>query len=241
MKFIPLDFNFVFSPVYGLHTRADRARLWAGLARVAKRDRGAWVLGGDFNVVSSISEYKGPSTPPLNDILDFQDCIDGCDLLQLPALGSVFTWSGMRSSGRVWEKLDMFLANQEFVDKFETVKIQHWSKTPSDHCPLILMCDSALTQGPRQFRFQNMWLLNEEFLKFVRNKWVRYPTVGGMWGFSEKLKMVKADLKKWNKDVCGNIFGDTVNDKSVFKHTFDACSDRLLMVFLALRCYKYQF
>ncbi|CAH9092322.1 unnamed protein product [Cuscuta europaea] len=193
LRYIPLDFLFVFSPVYGKHTRAERASLWEGMTTFAQAEHIPWVLGGDFNIVSNLGEYKGPSCPLIGDMADFRNCIDECSLLQLPTLGSTYTWTGVRSNGRIWERLDRFLVNQEFLDHFDTCNIQHLSKAASDHCPLLLMCDIASLHGPSQFRFQNMWLTSEEFLPFVRQKRETYHMFGGggMRGMASKLKALK--------------------------------------------------
>ncbi|CAH9130817.1 unnamed protein product [Cuscuta epithymum] len=109
---------------------------------------GPWLLGGDFNVVA---DYKGPSVPRAADMRDFRNCMEYCHLMQPPIVGSSYTWTGVRANGRIWERLDRFLVDQEFLDAFDNVNVHHLSKMPSDHCPILLICETQLIRGPAQF------------------------------------------------------------------------------------------
>ncbi|GKV22123.1 hypothetical protein SLEP1_g32015 [Rubroshorea leprosula] len=60
--------------------------------------------------------------------------------------------------------------------------------------------------GPKPFRSLDCWLELKEFSSFVQEKWSSY-IVEGWEGFKlkEKFKLLKNDLKKWNKEVFGHI------------------------------------
>jgi len=59
--------------------------------------------------------------------------------------------------------------------------------------------------GPKPFRFLDIWQEDKEFGIFVKNKWESYLVQGNeILVLKEKLKMLKSDLKGWNKDVFGN-------------------------------------
>ncbi|MCH93657.1 LINE-1 reverse transcriptase like, partial [Trifolium medium] len=75
----------------------------------------------------------------------------------------------------------------------------------SDHCPLVLRYDNH-DWGPKPFRFNNHWLNNKNFRKVVEGEWASYH-VNGWMGFvlKEKMKHLKGALRKWNKDVYGNV------------------------------------
>lgn len=61
---MPTPFFFTF--IYAKHTRHERQLLWTDLLELQQvvGDR-PWMLGGDFNVISSLDEYVGLSTPNL--------------------------------------------------------------------------------------------------------------------------------------------------------------------------------
>ncbi|KAL8507619.1 hypothetical protein ACS0TY_018234 [Phlomoides rotata] len=72
-------------------------------------------------------------------------------------------------------------------------------RTVSDHCPIILGV-KVRDWGPKPFRCINAWFSHPNFKQFVSNKWVTYRVEG--WGsfiVKEKLKLLKADLKEWNR------------------------------------------
>ena len=51
-----------------------------------------------------------------------------------------------------------------------------------------------------------MWLLSDWFKELVREWWTRCPVIGSnIHCLAEKLKALKRDLRKWNKEVFGNF------------------------------------
>jgi len=60
--------------------------------------------------------------------------------------------------------------------------------------------------GPKPFRFLDIWQEHKEFDNFVKDKLGSYLVQGNeIFVLKEKLKMLKSDLKGWNKDVFGYI------------------------------------
>ena len=51
-----------------------------------------------------------------------------------------------------------------------------------------------------------MWINHDNFKDFVKEKWLSYQgTSPKMLIFASKLRMLKADLKLWNREIFGNI------------------------------------
>lgn len=66
----------------------------------------------------------------------------------------------------------------------------------SDHVPLLLDCDEV-AKGKSPFRFENMWLKESGFLKWVSSKWSSYVIVGDpCFKIAKKLKLLKDALKE---------------------------------------------
>ena len=65
---------------------------------------------------------------------------------------------------------------------------------------------SAIRHGRSVFKFENMWLKVEGFVDRVQQWWNGYNFVG-LLGFilAQKLKALKADLKKWNREEFGDL------------------------------------
>ena len=78
-----------------------------------------------------------------------------------------------------------------------------WSRkcSKSDHVPLLLESDH-FNRGPKPFRSLDVWFSHPSFRKLVEVEWKKM----GSLPILEKLKIWKASLRKWNKDVFfGNI------------------------------------
>jgi hypothetical protein len=70
---------------------------------------------------------------------------------------------------------------------------------------LLLDC-GAPRGGNKYFKFENMWLKHEGFVKQVKNWWLSYEFSGlPSFVLANKLKALKKDLKKWNIEVFGDI------------------------------------
>ncbi|VFQ94511.1 unnamed protein product [Cuscuta campestris] len=195
--------SYRVTTVYGKHKGAERRDLWAGLVNLIPSCK--WIVGGDFNITTACSEHSGRNIPRHIDMEEFKDCLDSCGLVTPHTVGSVFTWSGNRSNGRVMRRLDRALVNNFMMEDFEDICIKHLSKTSSDHKPVLLICSKAPLGGPKPFRFLDAWLNHPTFLKMVSNYWDKTSNHGGMAGLVMKLKGLKGQMKEWNSNTFGNI------------------------------------
>jgi len=61
-------------------------------------------------------------------------------------------------------------------------------------------------EGKRHFKFENMWLKSDGFVEKVQRWWESYDFQGlPSYVLANKLKALKADLKKWNAEVFGDV------------------------------------
>lgn len=141
--------------IYARSTRSDRLQLWSDLQHLGTSITRPWVLGGDFNAITSLSEYQGRSTPELQSIGDFSSFISDCGLLHLPTTGGPFTWTRVRSMGRVWKRLDRVFVNLPWLSTTWRCSVDILSRTTSDHSPLLLQVDLQNANIPRPFRLQH--------------------------------------------------------------------------------------
>jgi hypothetical protein len=83
----------------------------------------------------------------------------------------------------------------------------------SDHFPVLLDCGD-FQRGSRYFKFENMWLKSEGFVDRVKQWWDSYHFYGcPSFIITCKLKDLKADLRKQNEEVFGNV-GEEEKDPS---------------------------
>ena len=136
----------------------------------------------------------------------FFEVIEELSLKDLPFSGGQCTWYGGLNS-QVASRLDRFLVSNEWEDHFSGVFQCVLLKIVSDHCPISLEGGGeGVKKGKTPFRFENMWLLSNEFKELVREQWTRYSIAGSnSHCLVEKLKALKRDLRKRNKDVFGNV------------------------------------
>jgi exonuclease III len=80
-----------FSAVYASPQMTNRQQLWNYLQDLRSNLTGPWLLMGDFNEVLMSCEIKG-CTFPSNQADKFALMMERCELLDLGATGSNFTW-----------------------------------------------------------------------------------------------------------------------------------------------------
>ncbi|XP_071920627.1 uncharacterized protein [Coffea arabica] len=190
-----------FSAVYARCTRVGRRDLWATMGALAGEVVGPWLLAGDFNVISSMEERAGGSPANERNMEEFNDSIGNCGLTEVPFDGSVFTWT----NGRVWQRLDRALMNQDWAGGYEFSHVSHLCRGRSDHAPLLISCQNG-GSIKRPFKFLNVWRRHSGFLEVVQQGWAMPVKGDGMTKFVQKLRAVKGCLRGWNVQVFGNIF-----------------------------------
>ncbi|VFQ64221.1 unnamed protein product [Cuscuta campestris] len=205
------------SSIYGKHSRSSRKTLWESISKCNPGTQ-PWILGGDFNCIHNIDEHKGNTEPCHNSIEDFRNCMEANNLLYLPPSGGHFSWSGSRSSGKVWRRLDHIFCTQPVLDQFPTLSLEMLSKGSSDHRPLLLKYSLSSFSGHKPFKFLNMWTSHHSLEATIRNFWESNKTFNGMQGLANKLKALKPILIKWNGEVFGNIF-QKLNDAEASAQT----------------------
>ncbi|WMV54869.1 hypothetical protein MTR67_048254 [Solanum verrucosum] len=93
----------------------------------------------------------------------------------------------------------------EWNDCFNAINQLALPSVVSDHRPILLKCGDW-ESNPSYFKFENMWLEEEGFLKKVKIWWQSY-SVNGTPDFIlyQKLRYLKKDISNWNREVFGKI------------------------------------
>ena len=93
----------------------------------------------------------------------------------------------------------------DWVDHFGNVSQRVLPHVISDHFPLLVEA-GGVDRGRSAFKFENMWLRAEGFLERVKHWWEGYSFLGSpIFVLAQKLKPLKKDLKKWNKEEFGDL------------------------------------
>ncbi|XP_043697297.1 uncharacterized protein LOC122648102 [Telopea speciosissima] len=86
----------------------------------------------------------------------------------------------------------------------------------SDHSPAVISILESVNFGPNPFRFFEAWIGREGFDEAVLNGWNRPVNLNPnpILRFAARLKNVKSELKKWNKESIGDVFLAVKNAES---------------------------
>ncbi|XP_071916243.1 uncharacterized protein [Coffea arabica] len=123
--------------IYAKCTRVDRHSLRSELSSITGSVTRPWLVGGYFNVISTLAEYAGRAAQDLGAISDFNTAISDYHLQEVPYSDSPYTWSGIRAGARVWKRLDRVLANHQWLSFLPNTSVQHLNRATSDHSPLL--------------------------------------------------------------------------------------------------------
>ncbi|XP_042029886.1 uncharacterized protein LOC121776786 [Salvia splendens] len=198
------------SAVYAKCTRSERYPLWDRLREIAwPLERTPWIVGGDFNTILLHRDRIGSDTNRQAEMVDFAEAIEDCRLLDPGFDGADFTWA----KNGLFERLDRVLVSEAWTRVFEATRVTNLPRIASDHGPVLARCNMSIsTNGGKAFRFLNMWIRHEAFMAVVQNAWEEPTRAGGLLNTQIKYARVKSALKKWNKEVFGNIHAN-VKDK----------------------------
>jgi len=192
--------------VYAACTLKDKIVLWEALMTLKQSYCNfPWVLCGDFNAVRREDERKGirGSSSQKKEIDGFNRFIENNGLLDIPSVGKKYTW--FKANGTTKSILDRFLVSKEWLQLWPTAKQYVQSRMVSDHCALVLK-SCAKDWSPKPFRSFDVWLKEPGFKVMVKDKWESYQVQGNSMSiFKDKLKLLKADIKEWNKNVFGCV------------------------------------
>ncbi|XP_043812746.1 uncharacterized protein LOC122723705 [Manihot esculenta] len=105
----------------------------------------------------------------------FRQALEDSNLVQIPTVGSFFTWEkGRESNNLVREKLDRALATEDWACKFTNVVCSVVHIPRSDHKLLVINTTPKDNRGDkRRFQFDNAWLCDESLAEIIKGAWGR--------------------------------------------------------------------
>lgn len=105
--------------------------------------------------------------------------INYCHLIDLDYKGSRYIWLNKRFNDRntsILERLDHFLAINDWFIQYLNAHVIHLPRTHSDYCPLLLTLfkdDSTLRKC--LFKLKKMWKTHPDFINIVSQVWSNNP------------------------------------------------------------------
>ena len=154
---------------YVFNDQQSRHELWSGLKQVHSRGVGVWLVLGDFNVVSHTEDRIG-SVVRRFEITPMLDCITECQISDVKAIGRYYTWCNKQEGEhRVLSRIDMVLANQNWLDAYDSAEVHILPEGEYDHTRM-LVCVYPDVNLKKPFRFLNYWCQHDELLVIVRRE-----------------------------------------------------------------------
>lgn len=176
--------------------------MWSNLSEVSNLHNLPWLLLGDFNeILCGKDKYRGQQVN-INRALEFKDCIDNCNMINLGFAGPKYTWTNKRHIvDLILERIDRCFANPGWCIMYPEATVTHLPRTFSDHHPVLVELNKPSPQASnRPFQFQTMWLLHPKFPRVVQDAWAEN------FDLREATKNFTKRVRKWNMDVFGNVF-----------------------------------
>ncbi|XP_019430035.1 PREDICTED: uncharacterized protein LOC109337510 [Lupinus angustifolius] len=189
------------------HTNYIQIRaLWLDISSLIQANPGPWCCIGDFNVVLRAHECKGARLPARLPSEEFKTFSDSSELVHLNTSGQFFTWSNRRRSvARIKKRLDRSLCNEEWLNLWSTTSCCTLPRVLSDHHPILLCSDFQTQKRIQSFKFHSMWSSHMDCKRVIADTWNTTIVGCPMFILSQKLKLLKKELKCWNVNIFGNI------------------------------------
>ena len=103
---------WLISAIYARPRLSKRRILWDNLKVVVQLHNLPWLMLGGFNEVLSSEDKFGGNRVNLNRALQFKECLDDCNMLDLGFVRPKYTWTNRRPiSDLILKRIDRCFAN----------------------------------------------------------------------------------------------------------------------------------
>ena len=154
--------------VYGPSDHALIDLFLRDLHDVAATINDPWLLIGDFDLTRSPND-KNSMTFNANLASRFNQAVDALQLVKLPLLDGMFTWTNKRAEPTL-SRLDRAFFNLSFGEIFPATSLTSGCRPTSDHNPIIASIQTNIPK-PNAFGLELSWLLDHSFLPSVIPAW----------------------------------------------------------------------
>ncbi|XP_019263376.1 PREDICTED: uncharacterized protein LOC109241111 [Nicotiana attenuata] len=174
--------------VYANNVKEDRRALCHYLNDINSSCNGPWITMGDFNAAVNMDDRIEGNPVIVNKVMEFQDCVESCGLLELPPKGRGYTWSDSHRGQRVLSKIDWSFINNEWLLQMPAYTANY-------------MPAASVETHPK-------------FLEVVTTTWQNVETGCAMLQVVKKLKSLKRNLKELNKQYFRNSLTEVEEDRT---------------------------
>uniref|UniRef100_A0A2N9HN71 Reverse transcriptase domain-containing protein n=1 Tax=Fagus sylvatica TaxID=28930 RepID=A0A2N9HN71_FAGSY len=195
---------------YGRPEHHRRKESWALLKHLSTMDSAPWLCLGDFNELLALHEKRGGNARSLRQILEFQDAVNACNLVDLGYRGASYTWNNNRDDvANVQGRLDRALATSTWLDWFPQYSVTHCPGSVSDHLAVVVLTKTQQgVQRQKKWlkRFEEKWATHPACEEVIRSSWNQQVDVGSpMFQLCQKISRCRKALVDWSRTVFGDL------------------------------------
>jgi len=184
--------------VYAPTTSADRPSFFAELTDISNSTQGPWIVLGDFNLTRYAND-KNQGAFNATEAARYSDIINSLALIEIPLVDRAFTWSNKRDTPTL-VRLDRCFVNTFWDATFPNTSLSSLTRVASDHVPLLVTACSTVPRD-KCFRFENSWLLRQDFMgRVLRVLTSSFPGPISR-NFVKHLKSCRRACRLWAKTI----------------------------------------
>uniref|UniRef100_A0A803QH07 Reverse transcriptase domain-containing protein n=1 Tax=Cannabis sativa TaxID=3483 RepID=A0A803QH07_CANSA len=203
-----------FTAFYGAPATHNRIHSWTLLKRLKDvAPMLPWMIIGDFNEILYNCNKQGGSLRRESQMEEFRSVLDFCNLTELHFTGEPFTWTKNRNQVEtIQERLDWCFTNDLWVTHFQPLSTSHLDFYSSDHRAIAvnilpLNLHQQQTVRKTRFRFEKMWLKEEEAAALIKDNW-KFVASGDITHFQTNLSTCTDALQRWHHHKFGQMKKD---------------------------------
>jgi len=156
--------KFTVTFVYGFNQEHLSGQLWSDLFSKSRNMTDAWCILGDFNIILYKEDKLGGDAVTDHDIQELQNCIDQCDLHEMPNSGAYYS----RTNKSSWSRIDRVFINGYWHSQFDYTHAKYMAPGLSDHSPLLVYFPSSF-KPQTIFQFCDMWCSRWDFQSIIES------------------------------------------------------------------------
>lgn len=171
-------------------------------------------------MILSLDEKVGGNQHLLLSSIEFKLWIDKLSLLEIPLSNGIFMWNNRRKENDyIVENLDRFFIAGNISSYNKDFQSFILPFAGSDHFPVCLEISEPSKPHINPFKCQKMWFQDPKFLELVKTWWTQANFAGSKtFIFISKLKLLKENILRWNKEHFNNIFKEKLEIEDKLKN-----------------------
>ncbi|XP_073355615.1 uncharacterized protein [Aegilops tauschii subsp. strangulata] len=161
---------------------------------------GSAIIGGDFNLVSSIDD-KNNGNINFRWADKFNVWVDMWSLLEINMSGRLYTW-GNNQENLSMDKIDRIFCTTEFDAAYPLASARVLPRVGSDHTPIVWESGINLVHKSCSFKFEKWWLTRSDFKDLVEKAWAsRCNSNNPVDIWQHKVRAFRKLAKGWSRNI----------------------------------------